>query len=148
MTSGSSPFSKTARISPPTISSAHGNSWTRAYATALSRTRPYPRAPAARSKRQTRFGRRYTRQGRRDCHVQSQGFSRKRSSEVWHCASASRRVSHTRSRSRSGQCLRRSETHRKRLGNPGKTVDQYREALEKQALNEFVAKLRDFANLL
>lgn len=40
------------------------------------------------------------------------------------------------------------KTHRNRLGNPGKTVDQYLESLERQALNEFVAKLRDFANLL
>jgi predicted nucleic acid-binding protein len=41
-----------------------------------------------------------------------------------------------------------AQTHRKRLRNPGKTVDQYLEALERQALNEFVAKLREFANLL
>lgn len=40
------------------------------------------------------------------------------------------------------------KTHRKRLGNPGKNVAQYLEVLERQALNEFVAKLRDFANLL
>jgi predicted nucleic acid-binding protein len=41
-----------------------------------------------------------------------------------------------------------AQTHRKRLGNPGKTVDQYLEVLERQALNEFVAGLRAFAALL
>ncbi len=41
-----------------------------------------------------------------------------------------------------------AQTHRKRLRNPGKTVDQYLEALERQALNEFVAGLRTFAALL
>lgn len=41
-----------------------------------------------------------------------------------------------------------AQTHRKRLLNPGKTVDQYLEALERQALNEFVAGLRAFAALL
>lgn len=39
-------------------------------------------------------------------------------------------------------------THRNRLRNPGKTVDQYLETLERQALNEFVAGLRAFAALL
>jgi len=47
-----------------------------------------------------------------------------------------------------GNVCAAAKTHRNRLGNPGKTVDQYLEALERQALNEFVAKLRDFANLL
>jgi predicted nucleic acid-binding protein len=41
-----------------------------------------------------------------------------------------------------------AQTHRKRLRNPGKTVDQYLETLERQALNEFVAGLRAFAALL
>lgn len=41
-----------------------------------------------------------------------------------------------------------AQTHRKRLGNPGKSVDEYLECLEKQALNEFVAGLRAFARLL
>ena len=41
-----------------------------------------------------------------------------------------------------------ARTHRKRLRNPGKTVDQYLETLERQALNEFVAGLRAFAALL
>lgn len=40
-----------------------------------------------------------------------------------------------------------AQTHRKRLRNPGKTVDQYLEALKRQALNEFVAGLRGFAAL-
>lgn len=41
-----------------------------------------------------------------------------------------------------------AQTHRQRLRNPGKTVDQYLEALERQALNEFVSGLRAFAALL
>lgn len=41
-----------------------------------------------------------------------------------------------------------AQMHRKRLRNPGKTVGQYLEALERQALNEFVAGLRAFAALL
>ena len=41
-----------------------------------------------------------------------------------------------------------AQTHRKRLGNPLKTVEEYLECLEKQALNEFVAELRPFARLL
>ena len=40
-----------------------------------------------------------------------------------------------------------AQTHRKRLRNPGKTVDQYLETLERQALNAFVAGLRAFAAL-
>ena len=40
------------------------------------------------------------------------------------------------------------KTHRKRLSNPEKNVEQYLEALVRQVLNEFVAKLRAFANLL
>lgn len=47
-----------------------------------------------------------------------------------------------------GNVCAAAKTHRKRLGNPGKNVEQYLEALERQALNEFVAKLRDFGNLL
>lgn len=47
-----------------------------------------------------------------------------------------------------GNVCAAAKTHRNRLGNPGKTVDQYLEALERQALNEFVAKLRDFGTLL
>jgi predicted nucleic acid-binding protein len=47
-----------------------------------------------------------------------------------------------------GNVCAAAKTHRKRLGNPGKTVDQYLEILERQQLNELVAKLRDFANLL
>jgi predicted nucleic acid-binding protein len=39
-------------------------------------------------------------------------------------------------------------THRNRLKNPAKSVEEYLECLEKQQLNEFVAKLRAFANLL
>lgn len=41
-----------------------------------------------------------------------------------------------------------AQMHRKRLRNPGKTVDQYLETLERQALNAFVAGLRAFAALL
>lgn len=41
-----------------------------------------------------------------------------------------------------------AHTHRNRLRNPPKTVDQYLEALERQALTEFVAGLRSFARLL
>jgi len=41
-----------------------------------------------------------------------------------------------------------AQTHRQRLRTPGKTVDQYLEALERQALNEFVSGLRAFATLL
>ncbi len=41
-----------------------------------------------------------------------------------------------------------ARTHRNRLRNPAKSVEEYLECLEKQQLNEFVAKLRAFANLL
>jgi predicted nucleic acid-binding protein len=41
-----------------------------------------------------------------------------------------------------------AQTHRKRLRHPGKSVNDYLEALERQALNEFVAGLRSFAALL
>lgn len=40
------------------------------------------------------------------------------------------------------------QIHRKRLRNPGKTVDEYLETLERQALSEFVLGLRTFAALL
>ena len=47
-----------------------------------------------------------------------------------------------------GNVCAAAKTHRKRLGNPGKTVDQYLEILEKQQLNEFVSSLRPFGNVL
>lgn len=47
-----------------------------------------------------------------------------------------------------GNVCAAAKTHRKRLGNPGKTVDQYLEALERQELNELVVKLKEFADLL
>lgn len=47
-----------------------------------------------------------------------------------------------------GTVCEAAQRHRKRLRNPGKTVDQYLETLERQALNEFVARLRAFAPLL
>lgn len=39
-------------------------------------------------------------------------------------------------------------THRARLQNPGKSVDEYLDMLEKQALNEFVAGLREFSGVI
>lgn len=41
-----------------------------------------------------------------------------------------------------------AHTPQKRLRNPGKTVDQYLESLERQTLNEFVAGPQAFATLL
>ena len=40
------------------------------------------------------------------------------------------------------------QTHRKRLQNPGKSVEEYLETLEKQALSEFVAVLRQFSEVI
>ncbi|MDH4185381.1 MAG: PIN domain-containing protein [Nitrospira sp.] len=47
-----------------------------------------------------------------------------------------------------GNVCAAAKIHRNRLGNPGKTVDQYLEALERQELNEFVSNLRPFGNVL
>jgi len=47
-----------------------------------------------------------------------------------------------------GEVCTSVQTHRKRLRNPPKTVDDYLECLERQALNKFVLGLRSFAALI